>query len=177
MSRRLLTFIVAALAVVFRTSIVEPVYGQDPIPSIRKQYAAINKRVAKYRKVKKELSGFSLEGGELLAYFDGRAVVKIVVRHFGEGGQTLEEYYYANSQLIFVFEKVSHYNQPMSGRVVRTSENRYYFKNDDLIRWVGGQGKEVTQDAEVRLKEKGLLEYSNKFVIGARSAKPVVEAY
>jgi hypothetical protein len=148
----------------------------DPIPAIRKQYAAINKRVARYRKVKKELSGYSLEGGELVAYFDRGAVVKIVARHYGEGGNTLEEYYYANDQLIFVFEKVSHYNRPLSGKVVITIENRYYFNDDDLIRWVYGKGNAVSHDEDYRLKEKGLLEFSNKFLIAARSPQRIVEA-
>ena len=44
--------------------------AQDPvpIPAIRQQYATINRKTAKYRKVKKELLGFSAEGGELVAY-------------------------------------------------------------------------------------------------------------
>ena len=149
---------------------------KDPISSIRKQYAAINKRASRYRKVKKELSGFSLEGGELLAYFDRGAIVKIVARHFGEGGNTVEEYYYRNGQLIFVFERISHYDQPMSGKVIRTTENRYYFHDDDLVRWVDETGKAVSPNEDYRLKEKGLLEHSNKFLLGARSLKRVVEA-
>src|SRR5258707_15755781 len=75
----------------------------DSIRSIRKQYAASNKRVARYRKVTKELSGFSLEGGELVAYFDGPAIVKLVANYYGESGRALEEYYFRNEQLIFVF--------------------------------------------------------------------------
>jgi hypothetical protein len=148
----------------------------DPIPSIRKQYTAINKRAARYRKVKKELSGFSLEGGELLAYLDRGAIVKIAARHFGEGGNTVEEYYYQNGQLIFVFEKISHYDQPMSGKVIRTAENRYYFHDDNLIRWIDENGKAVSPGEDYRLKEKGLREHSNIFLAGARSSKRIVEA-
>lgn len=176
MTRRL-TVLLLPLSILL-SMLIQPAHGQsqDPIPSIRKQYAAINKRVAKYRKVKKELSGFSLEGGELMAYFDGPAIVKIVARHFGESGNTLEEYYYSKGQLIFMFEKVARYSQPMSGKVVSTAENRFYFNDDDLIRWKGEKGKAVAQDQDYRLKEKGILEFSNKFVIGARSANAVIEA-
>lgn len=146
------------------------------IISIRQHYAAINKRSARLRKVKKELSGFSLEGGELIAYFDGPAIVKIVARHFGESGNTLEEYYYHNGQLIFVFEKESRYNRPFSGRVMTAMENRFYFHEDDLIRWIGDKGKEVAVSEEYRLKEKVFLENSNTFVTGARSTKAVIES-
>ncbi len=146
------------------------------IMSIRQQYAAINARAARYRKVKKELSGFSLEGGELIAYFDGAAIVKIVARHFGEAGNTVEEYYYRNGQLIFVYEKVSLYNRPLSGQVVNVVENRFYFNDDDLIRWIGEKGKQVQVSEEYRLKEKVLLENSNTFLSGAQSADAVIEA-
>ena len=153
-----------------------PAQVKDPIASIRQQYAAINKRAARYRKVKKELSGYSLEGGELAAYFDGPAIVKIVARHFGESGNTVEEYYYRNGQLIFVFEKVSRYSRPLSGKVISAVENRFYFQDDDLIRWLGEKGKEVPVSEEYRLKEKVLLENSNEFVSGARSTKASIEA-
>lgn len=155
-----------------------PVLAQakDPITSIRQQYTAINKREARYRKVKKELSGYSLEGGELVAYFDGPAIVKIMARHFGESGNTAEEYYYRNGQLIFVFERVSRYSGPLSGKVASAVENRFYFQADNLIRWVGKNGKEVPLGEEYRLKERVLLQNSNEFAIGARSPKAVIEA-
>src|SRR5687767_211913 len=164
--------------VILSASLSMPVPAQvkDPITSIRQQYAAINKRAARYRKVKKELSGYSLEGGELIAYFDGPAVAKIVARHFGESGNTVEEYYYRNGQLIFVFEKVSRYSRPLSGKVVSTVEHRFYFQDDNLIRWLGEKGQQVVVSEEYRLKEKVLLENSNDFVSGARSTKGVIEA-
>ena len=44
----------------------------DPIETIRQHYANINKNVPLYRRVKKSLSGFSGEGGELVAFFTAR---------------------------------------------------------------------------------------------------------
>lgn len=149
----------------------------DPIPSIRRQYAAINKRAARYRKVKKELSGFSVEGGELIAYFDGPAIVKLVATHYGEGGRSLEEYYYANAKLIFVFRKDFRYDRPMSGKVVQTEENRFYFANDRLIRWLDEAGKLVAPaTAEYQQKQDEYLDSSRKFVEGARAKSPTIEA-
>ena len=173
--KRKLTAISIGLAVTFGGTSLIVGQTKDPIASIRQHYAAINKRAAKYRRVKKELSGFSLEGGELIAYFDGPAIMKIVTRHFGESGNTVEEYYYRNGQLIFVFEKISHYSRPLSGKVVSALENRYYFNDDDLIRWIGEKGKEVPVSEEYRLKEKVFLENSNTCVSGARSTNAVIE--
>ncbi len=178
MSNTLKTFVAGLSLVLGLTAVAEPVSSQtpDPIPAIRKQYSAINKRAARFRKVRKELSGFSLEGGQLIAYFDRGAIVKIVSRHFGEGGNTTEEYYYANGQLIFVFERISYYDRPMSGKVIRTIENRYYFQDNKLIRWIDENGNSVSPNEDYRLKETELLERSNKFLAGARSSKRVVEA-
>ena len=149
----------------------------DPIQSIRKQYAAINKRVGRYKKVKKELSGFSLEGGQLVAYFDGAAIVKIVATHYGEGGRTLEEYYYSNEKLIFVFHKEYQYNRPLSGRVIHTYENRFYFANDRLIQWLNDRGRPTVNGIEdYKQKQDEFLETSRKFVDGARAKASTIEA-
>ena len=178
MNRKSVTLTIGLFLTLSFSCLPAPVRAQakDPLLAIRQQYAAINKRAARYRKVKKQLSGYSLEGGELVAYFDGPAVVKIVARHFGESGNTVEEYYYGNGQLIFVFEKVSQYSRPLSGKVVSSVENRFYFQDDDLIRWLGEKGKEVLVSEVYRLKEKVLLENSNQFVSGARSTKALIEA-
>lgn len=149
----------------------------DPIQTIRRQYTAINKGLARYKKVKKELSGFSLEGGDLVAYLEGPAVVKMVANHYGEGGKSYEEYYYRQGKLIFVFRRDSRYDRPMSGKVVRTEENRFYFENDRLIRWLSEKGKQVTSDApEYPQKQDEILQDSSKFLEGARSKNAIIES-
>ena len=149
----------------------------DSISSIRQRYAAINKSVRKYKKVKKELSGFSLEGGELIAYFSGPRIVKITAAYFGESGRAMEEYYYWNEKLIFVFRRDYTYSEPMSGKVVSTKSNRFYFGGDRLIRWIDENGKaKSSSDGEYQTKQQELLETSNKFLKAARSPEPVIEA-
>ena len=150
--------------------------SQDPVQAIRRQYAAINRNAAKYQKVKKELLGFSAEGGELVAYLSGPSIVKITATFFGEMGRATDEYYYSNDKLIFVFRKQSHYRAPLSGKVARTTENRYYFKDDKLIRWIGEDGKQVSTTApEFTQGETRLLAGSRQFIEGARSKNPTIE--
>jgi hypothetical protein len=148
----------------------------DPIASIRQQYAAINSRTRRYRKVRKELLGWSLEGSQLVAYFDGPAIVKMVLNHYGEMGNTLEEYYYLNGQLIFLYEKVSHYNRPMTGKVIRTAVQRYYFDNDKMIRWLDETGKpKDPNSADFQTQQKEALESSAEFLTAARSKQFKIE--
>ena len=148
----------------------------DPIPAIRQQYAAINRKAARYKKVKKELLGFSAEGGELIAYLSGPSIVKISATFYGEMGRATDEFYYSNDKLIFVFRRHSHYRAPLTGKVVRITENRYYFKDDKLIRWIGEDGKQVSSAApEFGQGEARLLASSKQLTDGARSKESTIE--
>lgn len=148
----------------------------DSISAIRQRYAAINKNLKKYRVVKKELSGFSTEGGELTAYFDGAAIVKIAVVNNGETNSFFEEFYYLNEKLIFVYRKQEIYNEPMS-KVVKTKENRFYFADGELIRWVNENGKHVAaSNGEYPVSRTHYLGLSKLLVEGARSQQPMIEA-
>lgn len=148
----------------------------DPIVTIRQQYAAINRGAAKYKKVQKELVGFSAEGGVLVAYLSGPSIVKISATFYGEMGRATDEFYYANDKLIFVYRRHSHYSGHLTGKVVRTTENRYYFKDDKLIRWIGEDGKQVSTTApEFGQGEARVLASSKQFIDGARSKEPTIE--
>ena len=152
-------------------------HAQDPIQVIRARYATINKRAAGYKTVKKELSGFSLEGGQMVAHMDGTKIMKIVASHFGEGGKAVEEYYYWDDQLIFVLRVDSRYDKPGSGKVVRKEENRFYFNEGRLIRWVGHKAKQVkSSNSEYPEQEKQYIQLSKELVEGARAAKPTIES-
>ena len=64
---------------------------EKDIQSIRQAYAGTNRKLARYRKVKKELSGFSTEGGEL--FILTAMIVRINATYLGESGRAYEEYY------------------------------------------------------------------------------------
>jgi len=113
-----------------------PPQSETDIQSIRQSYAAINRKQSRYRKVKKDLSGFSAEGGVLIAYFEGQNIVKMLATYYGEMGRTSEEFYYRDGKLIFVLRTEMNYKRPLSGKVVSTRLNRLYFQDDKLIRWM-----------------------------------------
>jgi hypothetical protein len=149
---------------------------EEPILSIRRQYASINRSLKKYRVVKKDLSGFSTEGGELTAYFDGAAIVKIAVINYGETNNFFEEFYYSKEKLIFVYRKQEIYDKPMS-KVSKRKENRFYFNDDKLIRWVDENGKQVAPGNSLYPERRThYLNISRLFIEGARSLTPMIEA-
>ncbi|HEY0079554.1 MAG TPA: hypothetical protein VGB73_13155 [Pyrinomonadaceae bacterium] len=150
---------------------------KESISSIRERYAAINKNLAKYRVVKKELLGFSTEGGELVAYFDGASVVKMAATHQGETGRSLEELYYRDGELIFVFYRRETYDEPMSGKVAKTAEERFYFADGRLIRWLDNRGRAVAPGlGGYREAQARYLDSSRRFVEGALSPNSTIEA-
>lgn len=133
----------------------------DTVATIRSRYAAINKSLTRYKKVKKELSGYSDGGGTLDAYLDGKSVKKIVATHLGEAGKAVDEFYYWDGRLIFVFRKESRYDNPSSAKIVSTREDRFYFDNDQLIRWISEKGKQVpSSQAEYGEKQSFYLKLS-----------------
>lgn len=112
----------------------------------------------------------------MIAYFDGPAIVKIAATYYGEGGRADEEYYYQDEKLIFVYRKDSTYSRPLSGKVIRKSENRFYFKGDQLIKWLDESGKEVSPGTESQKQQDECLASSNQFLVAARSKNPTIEA-
>ena len=144
---------------------------------IRTHYAEINAHASQYRTVKKELASFSSEGGALVASFRGDTLMKIVATFYGESGEATEEYYYWDDQLIFVYRVDSDYDRPLSRKVVRTVEDRFYFDGGKLIRRIDEHTKLVNPgDGTFQDKQKEYLQNSGEFVQAARSQKPVVEA-
>jgi hypothetical protein len=151
--------------------------ANDGIESSRQHYANINQNVGRYRRVKKELWGFSTEGGELAAYFHGPSVMKMVATFLGETGRTVEEHYFWDGKLIFVLSIDNRYDQPLSGKVVRKVETRLYFRDDKLIRWIGENGKEVASDsAEYATKQSDYLKLSKLLSDGAKSKARKIES-
>ncbi|HEX8354941.1 MAG TPA: hypothetical protein VF611_18685 [Pyrinomonadaceae bacterium] len=175
MKKVLILFVVSLFTLSGPASANSP-QEKDSISFIRERYAAINKNQAKYRAVKKELSGFSTEGGELTAYFDGPKIVKIAVTNYGETNSFFEEFYYSDEKLIFVYRKQEIYNEPMN-KVVRTKENRFYFSDGELIRWVNENGKHVRAgDSQYPERRIHYLGVSKLLTEGARAEGPVIEA-
>src|SRR4051812_7438162 len=175
MKTRILTAITLAACslIALQTAAAQTI---DPIDAIRQHYEIINKEARLYRRVKKELSGFSAEGGEMVAYLHGPSVMKVVATFFGETGRATEEYYFWNGELIFVFQTDNRYDKPF-GKVVRKIENRFYFKEDKLIRWLDENGKEVPSDsAEYAPKQAEYLKTAKQFVEGAKSKVTTIES-
>jgi hypothetical protein len=104
------------------------------LAGIRARFAAIERELPTSRVVAHAIHDFSTEGGELRAYFRGAELQKLRARYFDESGRAREEYYFANGELVFMYRVDERYDQPLSGRVNRRMEHRYYLNGGQLIR-------------------------------------------
>lgn len=110
------------------------------IGRIRQRYAGIQRDLPRYRCRTLSLDGFSAEGGELQACYDGAALRKLTARYFGESGRAEEQYFVWGDHVDFVFRQTERYTAPLSGRVATREEQRFYFVEGKLVRWVGPDG-------------------------------------
>ena len=95
---------------------------------------------------------------------------------YGEGGQTSDEYYYADGKLIFLYRASSTYTKRFSGKIARTEKTRYYFRDDVLIAWIDAGGKTVPPGTSQYVNEqKSCLQDAREFGRAARSTQPTVE--
>ena len=136
---------------------------EEKIKAIRAKYAQIEKGLKTCRQVKRDLPGESAEGGELTAWFKDRSVTKLSATFFGEMGKADEEYYFWDSELIFVLRVESHYTEPMSGVVKNKTEERFYFNDEKLIRWLNSDKKEAANNPSQAERERELLAAAKKY--------------
>lgn len=133
------------------------------IEVIRQRYAEVERGLRQSRQVKRDLPGESAEGGELTGYFKKSSLRKLAAQFYGESGKAREEYYFWDGQLFFVLRTESHYTKPLSGVVKRKTEERFYFADTRLIRWLGADRKPRAMDAEAEKRGRELLAAARKF--------------
>ena len=141
------------------------------IKVIHENYSVVRENLASYTTETVEVWDESSEGGEAIGYFHQARVQMIEVVLFGETRKYSSEYYFKNDSLYFVFTQDFIYNRPFywdekyaieSGdneaydpEKTITKENRYYFHNDRLFKWLDPEKRQIDLTSEENSK-KGL---------------------
>ena len=76
---------------------------------------------------------------EVRAWSDAGGVRKLEVTDRDDSGDVISEYYFAGRQLVFVYGAIRGYTE--DNRQVTRNEDRQYFGDGQMIRWLGGRDK------------------------------------
>ena len=126
----------------------EPKTEEELVSDIKKYFGDVNSNINSYKKTKKDLMDQSTEGGELEGYYNHGELKKIVASYYGEMGKLIEEYYFYDNTLFFFFTQNYLYNMPLSmdgSKLEKIDENRYYFHDNKLIRWLDPNNEKVAK--------------------------------
>ena len=137
---------------------------QAQVPQIRQEYQLVRRALPSLRVDSTDLGGFSTEGGVAKAYRDSTGDIRLVeVILYGEMGKQIAEYYYRQQVLFFVYTKDLRYNvpftftpdvaremgsEPFDPKKTKVLENRYYFSEGHLLRWIGEYGRQIDVRSE-----------------------------
>ena len=163
------------------TLLVPVVARADDAALARARYAAVEQAASKATVVKRELQGYSLERGELTAYFQRGVPLKFIARHYGETGKTTDELYFWQGRLFFVLSTREIYDMPIGassrpGKVSSRGQMRYYFNNGKLWRWNDEEGRTIERGAEFKAQEQEQLKFAREMLAGARGKSKIIEA-
>ena len=152
----------------------EPTKNEEEIVSdIRVMFKEINQNSVSYETKSMEITGESTEGGELKSYYQNEQLKKVVASYFGEMGKTIEEYYFSEDNVFFVFTQQYTYDKPMyveGSKVDKIDENRYYFHNSKLVRWLD-PSKEKVSNSNFNQKESEILQEVKDLKKNLRNSK------
>lgn len=136
----------------------------DPIELIKERFKTINDNASTYKDKSVDITDMSSEGGILTFYSKDNKIMKMNLKLAFEMGNSSTEYYFWDNELFFIYDKIENYDMPMyieGSKVKETLENRYYFKDDKLIKWLDTNKNEKSA-TEMNEKSQKLVDGANK---------------
>ena len=145
-------------------------------------YAAVERAIPRATVVKRTLAPFAYtkDGGDLTAYFQHGVPLKMVAHMYGKGKVT-QEYYFWQGRLCFVLSTFYHYDESAGNdpskpdKLIRDEgQDRLYFKDGKLTRWVKTGEKAVESGDEFHQQEDYYLSTARELLANARGKDKVI---
>jgi hypothetical protein len=165
-------FVCCGLATMFlEAAPVQAKTGSQTVATARRNYEAIERNIKRFQRLETDLFDYSTEGGTLVAYFENGAARKLVAQYYWETGHAVEEYYFSGGRLFFVLRTEMHYDKPSEiyGKAARKAQNRSYFADGKLVRWIGGNGKARAAGQEFAAHERQTLAQARRLLSKANA--------
>lgn len=81
------------------------------------------------------------------AWFDGAAVKKIEILERDDSGDVVSAFYFDGTALVFLLESIRGFaDAGHPKKQVTTNEERYYFRDGKLFKWLSGMGEGKTDN-------------------------------
>jgi len=129
------------------------------IVNIRNEFKKINSDTKRLRLVTRDLEDISSEGGVLKLFYDKSNLRKAILIAYGETGKSVTDYYFKNGKLIFIYTQNKFYDKSIydntQPKIQKEEDNRFYFLNEKLIRWIDKNNK-IVSSKEYSRKAKEL---------------------
>ena len=139
---------------------------------IRAHVTTIGRELPTYRCRTLELDGFSIEGGELRACYAAVQLRKLTALYLGESGRAQEEFFFWDQELESALRIEARYTEPLSGVIAEETQERLYFVNGDLVRWLGaGNVVRDPRSAEARERATSRMSAAIKFAECAQDVR------
>ncbi len=145
---------------------------EEKVKTIRNRYDEIEKSLDRCKQVKRDVLDESTEGAALTGYFSDKSLRKMEAKFYGETGQATEEYYFWDDRLFFVLRVEKRYDKPLSGVVKSKWEERFYFADGVLIRWINPAKEEISAGAELKRLEFNFQTRGKKYATLLRTNAP-----
>ena len=149
------------------------------VNEIRQDVFRIRSSLSTCQKTKRTLLDISSEGAAVTAYSKGTIIQKIAVEALGETGKYLADFYFQNGQLIFSYVRVIDYGahimesqESKDFKAQLAEEERLYFANGKLIRWLKGKEQVLPSTPGYREKEQSVLSEAQSFILLMKTAAP-----
>lgn len=182
------TVIAIFLLVVCSTALAE----ESEIAAIRTEYQKVQAELPHFKQETKELEDYSLEGADAVAYRDKAGSIRLIKASlFHESGKEFMSFYYKGGKLFFALYITHRYNQnvnvtpedakesglePFDPKKTQVYEDRYYFSNTKLIRWLDENKNEVSPSSqEFKDKEVDVNETASDIL--TKFVKPTVASH
>jgi len=149
--------------------LLHPASAQEDTAHHRAFYEETNKKLGSFKTVKATHKDDELVF-ELKGWMDGAAVRKIAAAVPGEDGDGMEEYYLENGSLLFAWRQY-HTADPDTGKAGARVEDRFYFKDGKLVKWLGADKKPVPADSQDFAAEAERLTSNCRNFLAAFNAK------
>ena len=150
-----------------------------PSTAAERAVARTESRLAQLAQAQRALAGVSAEGASVVAWRDGRAIVKIAVEALGERGKRLADFYYADGRLVLAHLRRIDYGadiaESLQGKTLRSDvveEHRLAFASGRLVRWLEGGQPVARGDARWHTRQADTLAEANGLRLLMQTAAP-----